>query len=173
VSLGHSSATAAEATLALDAGATLGTHLFNAMAPMAGREPGLAGVLITDPRARFGAIVDGIHLAPEMLRMAWSSAQDRFILVTDGIAAIGMAEGSHDIGWVPVSVANGAVRNAEGDLAGSVLTMDTAITVLMETTSANLGDAVKAATLHPAAALGRSDLGSLSTGARGDLVLLE
>jgi N-acetylglucosamine-6-phosphate deacetylase len=108
-----------------------------------------------------------------MLRMAWSSAQDRFILVTDGIAAIGMAEGSHDIGWVPVSVANGAVRNAEGDLAGSVLTMDTAITVLMETTSANLGDAVKAATLHPAAALGRSDLGSLSTGARGDLVLLE
>jgi len=173
VSLGHSAATSDEAELALDAGASMGTHLFNAMAPMAGREPGLAGVLITDTRAHFGVIVDGIHLAPEMLRLAWRSAPDRLILVTDAISATGMPEGDYCIGGIPVTVDRGAVRNAEGSLAGSVLTMDRAVAVLMETTEASLQEATDAASLHPATALGRTDLGTLAMGARGDVVLLD
>jgi N-acetylglucosamine-6-phosphate deacetylase len=143
------------------------------MAPMTGREPGLAGVLLTDSRAHVGVIADGIHLAPEMLRLAWSSAPDRFVLVTDAIAATGMAEGEYEVGGIPVVVANGAVRNSEGSLAGSVLTLDRALKVLMETTGASLSDSLQAATSNPARALGRDDLGNLTVGARGDVVLLD
>jgi N-acetylglucosamine-6-phosphate deacetylase len=173
VSLGHSNATSAEATVALDAGASLGTHLFNAMAPMTGREPGLAGALMADSRAHFGVIADGIHLAPEMLQIAWHSGPDRLVLVTDAIAATGMAEGRYDIGGIPVNVADGAVRNAEGSLAGSVLTMNRAVEVLMETTGASLSDSLAAAAANPARALGRTDIGAMHPGARGDVVLLD
>ena len=172
-SLGHSATTSDETDLALGAGATLGTHLFNAMAPLTARDPGLAGILMTDPRTHFGVIADGIHLAPEMLRLAWRSAPDRLILVTDAISATGMPEGEYDIGGIPVTVGRGAVRNAAGSLAGSVLTMDRAVAVLMETTEASLKEATEAASLHPATALGRTDLGTLSIGARGDVVLLD
>jgi N-acetylglucosamine-6-phosphate deacetylase len=173
VALGHSHATSHEATIALDAGASLGTHLFNAMAPMTGREPGLAGVLMTDSRAHFGVIADGIHLAPEMLEIAWRSGPDRLVLVTDAIAATGMAEGKYDIGGIPVTVANGTVRNVEGSLAGSVLTMDRALAVLLKTTQAGLSDVIGAATSNPARAVGRADIGSLIPGTRGDVVLLD
>lgn len=173
VALGHSAATSGEAQLAIDAGASLGTHLYNAMAPLTAREPGLAGVLMTDPRAHFAVIADGIHLAPEMLRLAWNSAPDRLILVTDAISATGMPKGEYDIGGISVTVDRGAVRNAAGSLAGSVLTMDRAVAVLMETTGASVREAADAASQHPATALGRSDLGTLALGARGDVVLLD
>jgi N-acetylglucosamine-6-phosphate deacetylase len=173
VSLGHSVATSDETSMALAAGASMGTHLFNAMPPLTAREAGLAGVLMTDPRAHFGVIADKIHLAPEMLLLAWRSAPDRLILVTDAISATGMPEGDYDIGGTPVTVDGGAVRNAEGSLAGSVLTMDRAVAVLMETTGASVKEATDAASLHPATALGRTDLGKLTMGARGDVVLLD
>jgi N-acetylglucosamine-6-phosphate deacetylase len=173
VSLGHSVATSDETSMALTAGASMGTHLFNAMPPLTAREPDLAGVLMTDPRTHFGVIADGIHLAPEMLVLAWRSAPDRLILVTDAISATGMPEGDYDIGGTPVTVDRGAVRNAEGSLAGSVLTMDRAVAVLMETTGASVKEATDAASLHPATALGRTDLGTLAMGARGDAVLLD
>jgi N-acetylglucosamine-6-phosphate deacetylase len=173
VSLGHSAAIAREAKLALDSGASLGTHLFNAMEPMTVREPGLAGVLLTDQRAYFGVIADGVHLAPEMLQIAWRLGRDRLILITDAISATGMPEGTYDIGGIPVTASNGAVRNIEGSLAGSVLTMDRAVAVLMETTAATLDEAIGAATRNPAAALQRSDLGTLAVGSRGDVVLLD
>jgi N-acetylglucosamine-6-phosphate deacetylase len=173
VSLGHSAATSRAARLALDAGASLGTHLFNAMEPMTVREPGLAGVLLTDQRAHFGVIADGVHLAPEMLQIAWRLGPDRLILVTDAISATGMPEGIFDIGGIPVTASSGAVRNVEGSLAGSVLTMDRAVAVLMETTTANLNGATRAATQNPAAALRRPDLGTLVVGSRGDVVLLD
>jgi N-acetylglucosamine-6-phosphate deacetylase len=173
VSLGHSAATAREAQLALDAGASLGTHLFNAMEPMNVREPGLAGALLTDQRAYFGVIADGVHLAPEMLQIAWRLAPDRLILVTDAISATGMPEGNYDIGGIRVTASNGAVRNTEGSLAGSVLTMDRAMAVLMETTAATLDVAIRATTQNPADALRRTDLGTLTVGSRGDVVLLD
>jgi N-acetylglucosamine-6-phosphate deacetylase len=173
VSLGHSNGTSDEATLAIDAGASLGTHILNAMAPMTGRDPGLAGVLMTDPRTHFGVIADGIHLAPEMLRLAWSSAPDRLVLVTDAIAATGMPEGGYEIGGISVTVKDGAVRNSEGSLAGSVLTLNRAVEVLMDTTGASLSDSVATATSNPAHALGRDDLGTLDVGALGDVTLLD
>jgi N-acetylglucosamine-6-phosphate deacetylase len=143
------------------------------MEPMTVREPGLAGVLLTDQRAHFGVIADGVHLAPEMLQIAWGLGPDRLILVTDAISATGMPEGIFDIGGIPVTASSGAVRNVEGSLAGSVLTMDRAVAVLMETTTANLNGATRAATQNPAAALRRPDLGTLVVGSRGDVVLLD
>jgi N-acetylglucosamine-6-phosphate deacetylase len=173
VSLGHSAATAAQTTAAIDAGASMGTHLFNAMPPMTAREPGLAGVLLTNPSVWPGVIVDGVHVADEMLRVAWSLASDRLILITDSISATGMPEGSYAVAGIPVQVHDGAVRNDEGALAGSVLTMDRAVAILMEATGADFESAIASATSHPAQALGRSEIGSIVHGSRGDVVLLD
>lgn len=172
VSIGHSEADHATAILALDAGASLGTHLFNAMPPMTGREPGIAGALLMAPEARFGVIVDRIHLADEMVRLAWEVAPDRFIAITDAISALGMQEGEHHIGSIAVTVADGAARNADGNLAGSVLTMDEALRNLIAVTGASLATAVAACTSTPAQVLNRSDIGNLNGGSRGDVVLI-
>jgi N-acetylglucosamine-6-phosphate deacetylase len=172
VSIGHSAADHATATQALNTGATLGTHLFNAMPPMTGRDPGIAGAIL-DSNAYFGVIVDGVHLADTMVRLAWNTAPTRFIAITDAISALGMADGQHHIGSITVTVAEGAVRNEEGNLAGSVLTMDKALTNLIHITGAALDEAAAAFTATPAKALGRSDMGSLDIGTRGDVVLFD
>ncbi|MEN8238208.1 MAG: N-acetylglucosamine-6-phosphate deacetylase [Actinomycetota bacterium] len=173
VSIGHSAAPTDIAREALDAGATLGTHLLNAMEPIRGREPGIAGVLLTDHRARFGLIVDDIHLAPETVRLAWAAASERLILITDAIAAAGMADGTFEIGGIEVTLRDGAVRNTDGDLAGSSLTMDRAVRNLADTTGADLASAARCATRNPADALGIADRGSLEVDSTGDVVLLD
>ncbi|MGI9586031.1 MAG: N-acetylglucosamine-6-phosphate deacetylase, partial [Acidimicrobiia bacterium] len=153
VSIGHSAATANEARAALDAGATLGTHLFNAMPPITAREPGIAGVLLADKRAFFGVIVDGVHHDPAAVSLAWRAAPERFVLVTDSMAAAAMPDGEYRIGEVDVTVAERAVRNSEGNLAGSVSTMDHGLAVLMEACDVGLGDAIAAATFNPSEAI--------------------
>ena len=173
VSIGHSHASASEANSGIDAGARLATHLFNAMPPITGREPGIAGAVLADQRVRFSLIVDAVHLSPETVRMAWHGRSDRVILITDAMAATGMPDGRYEIGSVGVTVADGAVRNDDGDLAGSVLTMDVALKLLRTQTGASLASAVAAATSTPAAAVHREDIGVLSRGARGDVVLLD
>ena len=173
VSIGHSEADHSTAVRALEAGASLGTHLFNAMPPMTGREPGIAGALLVAPTARFGVIVDRIHLADSMVRLAWTAAPDRFIAVTDAVSALGMPDGEHRIGSVTVTVADGAVRNTEGNLAGSVLTMDAALRNLVAVTGTPLDNAIAAFTSTPARALNRSDIGTLTSGSRGDVVLID
>ncbi|MGI9666699.1 MAG: amidohydrolase family protein, partial [Acidimicrobiia bacterium] len=173
VSVGHSAATASTTRKALDAGATMGTHLFNAMPPMTAREPGIAGVLISDARTHFGMIVDGHHHDPAMVAMAWAAAPERFCLVTDGIAAMGLSDGSYTLGPIDVTVVNGAVRNAEGNLAGASATMDRELSLLISITGASLEDAVKAATFNPSEAIGAWDRGRIRRGSRGDLVLLD
>lgn len=173
VSIGHSDGSASEANSGIDAGARLATHLFNAMPPITGREPGIVGAVLSDRRVRFSLIVDAVHLAPEAVRMAWQGRADRVILITDAMAATGMSDGRYEIGGVGVTLAHGAVRNDDGDLAGSVLTMDVALKLLREQTGASLALAIAAATSTPAAAIGRTDIGILSPGARGDVALLE
>jgi N-acetylglucosamine-6-phosphate deacetylase len=172
VSIGHSAATAAQARAAIDAGATLGTHIFNCMPPIGGRTPGIAGTLLTDKRVRFGVIVDNVHLADETVKLIWLAAADRVILITDSIAALGMPAGQYEIAGIPVTVANGVVRNEEGNLAGSALTMDQGLRNILTTAGVPLEVAIKALTSTPAAALNRPDIGSLEPGSRGDVVLL-
>ena len=172
VSIGHSDATAAEARAALDAGATLGTHLLNAMPPISAREPGIAGVLLADPRCRFSMIVDGHHHDRDVIRMAWNAADERFVVITDAIAAAGMSDGEYRIGSVDVTVDAGAARNADGRLAGATATMETSLANLIEITGATLASALRSVTSTPAAVLGRTDIGGLDHGMRGDVTLL-
>jgi N-acetylglucosamine-6-phosphate deacetylase len=173
VSIGHSAASAEVATAALDAGATLGTHLLNAMPPITARDPGIAGVLLTDPRAYFSVIVDDFHLAPETMRLFWAAGKDRFVAITDAMAAAGMSDGTFAIGDIDVTLSNGAVRNSIGGLAGSSLTLDQGIRNIIAVTGANLATASQSATSHPADVLKLHDRGTLVSGAIGDAVLLD
>ena len=157
VSMGHSNATAAETEAAIRAGARSATHLFNAMHVLDHREPGIAGVVLDDDRVFAEAIVDGIHIHPAMIRL-WlkMKGEDRAILVTDGMAAMGMPDGTYRLGDLVVEVRGGVCRSG-GALAGSVLTMETAVSKLREMTGVSLGTAVRLASHNPAAMLGLPD----------------
>ena len=174
VAAGHSSATASQATAAADAGVTYVTHLFNAMAPLHHREPGLAGVALTDERMHVGVIADGLHVAPSMVALAARALGDRLSLVTDAVAALGAPPGRVRLGRLTaaVSAADGAVRLPDGTLAGSVLSLDRAVRNLVAFAGVPLAEAVRAATSTPAAVLGLADRGVVARGAVGDLVLL-
>jgi N-acetylglucosamine-6-phosphate deacetylase len=178
VAAGHSSATASQATAAADAGVTYVTHLFNAMAPLHHREPGLAGVALTDGRMHVGVIADGLHVAPSMVALAARALGDRLSLVTDAVAALGAPPGAPPgrvrLGRLTavVSAADGAVRLPDGTLAGSVLSLDRAVRNLVAFAGVPLSEAVRATTSTPAAVLGLADRGVVAPGAVGDLVLL-
>ena len=173
VSLGHSDATAEQASAVADAGATFGTHIFNAMSSIKSRRPGLAGFLLTDDRMRFGMINDEVHLDPRVVEMIWALAPDRVVLVTDAIAATGIGDGAYRLGEVVVTVDGNITRNQRGGLAGSVLTLDRAVRSLIEITGCTLAQAVRAASTSPAAALDLDDRGNLDAGRKADLVLLD
>lgn len=173
VSLGHSDATAEIADAAADAGARFGTHLFNAMSSIASREPGLAGFLLTDERMRFGMIVDGLHLDDRVVRLARAVAEDRIVLVTDAMAAVGVGDGTYSLADITVHVSGLEARNDIGGLAGSVLTMPLAVRTFREITGCSLTEAVAAATERPAVVIGATDRGSLDVGGRADVTLLD
>ena len=178
VSAGHSSATAAEAEAAIDAGVRWVTHLFNAMVGLHHREPGLIGVALTDERVRVGLIADGVHVDRRAVALAARALGDRLTLVTDAVAAPGEAAGSAGATAGPgtsgpVTVRDRAVRLADGTLAGSVLTLDEAVRNLVAFAGVDLATAVRAATSVPAAVLGAGDRGAVVDGAVADLVLLD
>jgi N-acetylglucosamine-6-phosphate deacetylase len=173
VSLGHSDASCSQAQAGANAGATFGTHLFNAMSLMSSREPGLAGFLLTDPRMRFGLINDGVHLHRRLVELIWAAAGDRMVLITDAIAATGVGDGVYKLGSLEITVDGMTATRADGGLGGSVLTMDTAVRNLLTITGCTLGRAIDAATAQPAALMGLSDRGNLHQGNRADLVLLD
>jgi N-acetylglucosamine-6-phosphate deacetylase len=183
VSAGHSSATAAEAVLAVDAGVRWVTHLFNAMAPLHHREPGLAGVALTDDRVRAGLIADGVHVHPMAVALAARALGDRLTLVTDAVAALGQPPGPVRLGPVEAVSDGTSVRLPDGTLAGSALPLDRVIRNLSAFTgsaftgsasdASGLAAAVRAASTAPAAALGLPDRGVVAPGAVADLVLLD
>ncbi len=173
VSIGHSAATTDQAREALEAGATMGTHLLNAMPPITARDPGIAGVLLTDPRTYFSMIVDGHHHDPATIELAWNAAADRFVLITDAIAAAGMPDGEYHIGGVPVTANGGAVRKHDGTLAGAATTMDRAVDILAGVVSSPVSEVLRAATVNPASAVRRRDLGRIREGARADIAILD
>jgi N-acetylglucosamine-6-phosphate deacetylase len=173
VSAGHSLATAAEARAGFAAGVRYGTHLFNAMPLLHHREPGLAGALLADDRPIVGLIPDGVHLHPDLVRLAWRAlGGERLNLVTDGMAALGMADGRYQLGDFSVQVAAGEARLPDGTLAGSLLTLDTAVRNLMSYTGCGLPEALSSVTAVPARLLALPDLGQVQPGALADLTLL-
>jgi N-acetylglucosamine-6-phosphate deacetylase len=161
VSLGHSDATAAQTRTAIAAGASSATHTFNAMRRLDHREPGIAGIVLDDANLYAELICDGIHVAPEFVRL-WlrAKSETHAILVTDAISATGMPDGTYTLGNLEVSVANNRCLLASDlaagkeTLAGSVLTMDRAVANLQRFTGAPLATAVHLASRNPAAMLG-------------------
>jgi N-acetylglucosamine-6-phosphate deacetylase len=172
VAAGHSEATAEEAGAAVDAGVRMVTHLFNAMAPMHHRAPGLAGVALADHRVVAGVIADGIHVHPTAVAVAAAALGDRLALVTDAVGALGAPPGSLAVGSVDAIAGPDGVRLADGTLAGSDLSMDQAVRNLRAFTGWSVDAAIGAATTVPARVLGASDRGTIARGAVADLVLL-
>ena len=174
VSAGHSTATFEEATMAFDAGARYGTHLFNAMPTMHHREPGLPGALLTDPRPVVGFIADGVHTHPSVISLVWQAlGPERLNLVTDAMAALGMGPGSHLLGDFEVTVDATSARLADGTLAGSILSLDQALRNLIRLTGCTLADALATVTTTPARSLGLDhERGRIAPGYVADLVLL-
>jgi N-acetylglucosamine-6-phosphate deacetylase len=169
---GHTDADADKAHEAFDRGATHVTHLFNAMRPLRHRDPALAGAALAREDVTVELILDGNHLADETVRLARRAAAGRVVLVTDAIAAAGVGDGQWQLGAVDVEVRRGVVRRPDGTLAGSVLTIPTAIRNLIAA-GAGLEEAVGAATAVPARAARRDDVGMLRPGATADIVVLE
>jgi N-acetylglucosamine-6-phosphate deacetylase len=169
VSLGHTDCTAAEATAAIRAGARCVTHLFNAMSQLGNREPGLVGAALTAP-VHAGLIADGIHVAPEAMRIAMA-ASDRLFLVSDAMAAAGTDLTEFTLNGRRILRREGRLTLADGTLAGADLTLPRAVTVLAEL-GVPLETALAMATSRPAACLGRADLGHLRRGGRADMLHL-
>lgn len=171
-SLGHTNALAAEAEGAIEAGATSATHTFNAMRPLDHREPGVLGVTLDSDRLFAELICDGIHVAPELVRL-WLKAKgaERAILVTDSMSAAGMPDGRYKLGNLDVDVSEGRalLAGSAQTLAGSVLTMDRAVANLQQFTGASLADATRLASHNPAAMLGRPELTRLAPGSPANL----
>jgi len=172
VSCGHSDADAETADAAFDAGARAITHLHNAHRRFAHRDPGLGGVALVRPQVTVQAIVDGVHLAPEVAYAAFLTARERFSLVTDAMAATGLGDGHHRLGSRDVEVAGMTARLADGTLAGSVLTMDAAVRNLV-TLGASEVQALLAATRAPARLLAHPTAGVLAPGLPADIVVLD
>lgn len=171
VSCGHTDATASEAHAAFDLGVRTVTHLFNAMRPFTHREPGIAGAALVRPDVVVQAIVDGVHLADDTVRLVWQAAAHRMALVTDAVAGARVTEGSHRLGGVSVEVRDGVVRRGGGVLAGSVLTMIDAVRNL-HGLGVPLEHALEAATAVPARVLGIRDAGHLDVRQPADVVVL-
>ena len=164
VSLGHSNATAAETLAAISAGASSSTHLFNAMRALDHREIGIAGTILDRADVYAEAICDGVHLDPAIVRL-WLKVkgEHKAILVTDGISATGMPDGTYMLGEFSVEVRGGVCLSGD-TLAGSVLTMDRAVHNLQEFTGCSLAVAVGVASRNPAAMLNLPHLASVEAG---------
>jgi N-acetylglucosamine-6-phosphate deacetylase len=157
VSLGHSEATAAQAGASVDWGARHVTHLFNAMSGLDHRRPGLAAAVLIDPRLTAGLIADGVHVAPEMLRLAFQlKGSDGLALVTDAMAAMATDDGTHLIGSVEVTVEGMEARNVEGALAGSLATMDHVVRTMIAATGCSLDEASTMASATPLRVVGQT-----------------
>jgi len=173
VSLGHSDATANETRAAIAAGATSATHTFNAMRAFDHREPGILGTVLTNESLYAELICDGIHVSPDAVKLWWlAKGQHRGILVSDAMSATGMPDGEYQLGGFPVQVENGRAM-ARGVLAGSVLTLDRALSNFIEFTGAPVDQALALLTANPAEMTGLSDqVGTLQVGQPANLVVV-
>jgi N-acetylglucosamine-6-phosphate deacetylase len=173
VSLGHSNASSAEAKAGIVAGARHATHTFNAMRSLKHRDPGILGVVLTDERISADIVADGVHVAPEIVKLFLAAkGKDRAVLITDALSATGMADGKYKLGAFDIEV-KGTLCTNDGTIAGSVLTTDAAVRNVMSFAGWKLADSVRLATVNPARALGIQDKkGSLAAGRDADIVVL-
>jgi N-acetylglucosamine-6-phosphate deacetylase len=172
VSIGHSDAVLEAARAGVHAGARHATHTFNAMRPLDHRDPGILGEVLTDPQLSADIIADGIHLAPEVIQIFLRAmGLERSVLITDAMAAAGMPDGTYQLGPIQVEVKDGKCTS-NGTLAGSVLTMDRAVRNITKFAGWSLQHAVRAATVNATRAVGLTQHGQLSPGAKANIIVL-
>ncbi|MCA8955888.1 MAG: amidohydrolase family protein [Planctomycetes bacterium] len=173
VALGHGVGSAGVVEC-VAAGATVATHLFNAMGPCSHRDPGMALALLDRPEVSCSLILDGYHLNPTIARQVLRSlGAARAVLISDSVAAAGMPEGTYRLGDKPVVLRGGAVRTEEGTLAGSALTMFAAADQLLQLwPEAGPWTVHRVAAHNPARLIGARGFGSIEVGARAQFNLL-
>jgi N-acetylglucosamine-6-phosphate deacetylase len=173
VAVGHTDATYEQTQQAVATGATVGTHLFNAMPPLHHREPGPALALLQDPNVTVELIADGVHVHPAVVHAVIQGAgPERVAVVTDAVAAAGCADGAFRLGAVPIDVVSGVARvHGTSTIAGSTATMDRLFRSVAA--AAGLAAAVQVTSATPARALGLERVGSLRAGYDANLVVLD
>ena len=172
ITLGHSDCDYKTAAAAFAAGASMVTHIFNAMAPLHHREPALIGAAF-DYAEFVELISDGYHLHPSVVRAIFKLfGPERVVLISDSTRATGMPDGSYDLGGLPTQLQNGAPRLADGRLAGSAASLLKCAQIALSF-GIPLEDIVRAVTINPARAAGLDAcLGSLEVGKRADILLI-
>ncbi|MBN6151715.1 N-acetylglucosamine-6-phosphate deacetylase [Xanthomonas sp. AmX2] len=172
---GHTAASYEEARAGLDAGIRGFTHLYNAMSPLQGRDPGAVGAALEDREAWCGIIVDGVHVHPASLRVALAAKpRGKLFLVTDAMPPVGADDPSYELYGEIITNVDGVVRNATGVLAGSALDMASAVRNTVRWLGVALDEAARMASLYPAQCLGLDErYGRIAAGYQADLVLLD
>jgi N-acetylglucosamine-6-phosphate deacetylase len=175
ISAGHSDANFAQTSAAIAHGVRGFTHLFNAMAPLAPREPGIVGAALFDANTWCGIIVDGHHVDPVMLKLALRCKRhDKFMLVTDAMPPVGSPEPSFVLQGRTIHVKDGVCRDENGTLAGTGLDMATAVRNAVSLLDLEIAEAARMASEYPAAFLGLDgELGRIAPGYRANLALLD
>jgi N-acetylglucosamine-6-phosphate deacetylase len=175
VSAGHTDATYEQALRAVGDGVRHVTHVFNAMRPLGHREPGMLGAALTAPELRCELVADNVHVHPAAMRLLLAAkGADGVVLVTDAVRATGLPDGAYAVGDRPAIQIDGAIRLADGTLAGSVLTLDQALVNLQAATGRPLAELWPASSRNAAEAIGMDGAkGTLEPGKDADLVLLD
>jgi N-acetylglucosamine-6-phosphate deacetylase len=171
VSMGHSDATLEQAQNGIAAGACHATHSFNAMRPLGHRDPGIVGCILSSSNLDADIIADGIHVHPSVVRMfLQAKGAEHSVLITDATSATGMPEGSYRLGSLDVEVRDGRCLH-DGRLAGSVLTLDRAVSNTMRFAEWSLQQSLRLATLNPARVVNITK-GTLQPWCDADLVVM-
>lgn len=170
VSLGHSDCTLADANAAIAAGATCATHLFNAMSQLGNREPGLVGAVLNSTISA-GLIADGIHVAPEVIRVAVAARTDGIFLVSDAMQVAGTDQTEFRLGGRRIFRSMGRLTLEDGTLAGADLSLPQAIGFVVQKVGLSIERALAMATSIPAGVIGRGqETGHLLPGRSADMV---
>lgn len=175
VCAGHTAADYAQVRGALDAGLRGFTHLYNAMTPLQGREPGVVGAALDDAASWCGVIVDGHHVHPASLRVALAAKpRGKLLLVTDAMPPVGADTDTYTLAGATITCRNGRCETADGVLAGSALDMAGAVRNSVAWLGVPLDEAARMASTYPAEFLGIADrCGRIAPGLRADLVALD
>lgn len=174
VSIGHTDATYDQAVAGINAGATSGTHTYNAMTPLTHRNPGVVGAIMSHGQVYAELILDGIHVSfPAAKVLLKAKGLDKVMLITDSIEASGLPDGQYKLGNQPVYVKDNAARLKDGTLAGSILALNDAVKNAYKNLDLTIYEAVNLASYNPAKNLNLIDLGEIAVNKTADIIMFD